>query len=232
MKHTLEKSIILIILVILMFIGLSNQTYAMDNTIAAGDSFIQIGEKENNNNSAIDAEALRKTSNNIYNILFTIGVVIAVAVGLIIGIQFMIASIDEKAKIKETLVPYVIGVFIIFAAFGIWKIAVQIGNSLNYTTTKEEAQNSSKSLSEIKSKLSSEYLLLTVDDLSTRGYVYDKSLDVWRGEDNHDDEDAISNKSIIEQVKNTLTQQERILLMDAGYWNSIKISEHGVVSFE
>lgn len=231
MKHTLEKSIILIILVILMFIGLSNQTYAMDNTIAAGDSFIQIGEKENNNNSAIDAEALRKTSNNIYNILFTIGIVIAVAVGLIIGIQFMIASIDEKAKIKETLVPYVIGVFIIFAAFGIWKIAVQIGNSLNYTTTEEEAQNSSKSLSEIKLKLRSEYLLI-VDDLSTHGYVYDKSLDVWRGEDNHDDEDAISNKSIIEQVKNTLTQQERILLMDAGYWNSIKISEDGVVSFE
>jgi len=47
---------------------------------------------------------------------------------MIIGIQFIIGSVDEKAKIKETLVPYVIGVFIIFSAFGIWKIVMSIGN--------------------------------------------------------------------------------------------------------
>ncbi len=55
--------------------------------------------------------------------------VVAVIVGLIIGIRFMVSGVDEKAKIKEELMPYVIGCFIIFGAFGIWKIIVSILSS-------------------------------------------------------------------------------------------------------
>lgn len=252
MKHVLEKSVILIILVMLICTGLTNKTYAMDNAIASGDSFIKIGEDENNKNSAIDTDALKTTSNNVYNILFTIGVVIAVAVGLIIGIQFMIASVDEKAKIKETLVPYVIGVFIVAAAFGIWKIAVRIGNSLNYTTTKEEAKNiidNDENYSKIKSKLSAAYGIIG-KDLEMDNYIYDEDYDmwrpegdyiydesykVWRPEDSYDETDfvvGITNQSIIEKCKNNLTQQERVLLMNAGYWDSIRIDNNGKVYFE
>lgn len=45
-------------------------------------------------------------------------------VGTIIGIQFMVASAEDKAKVKEALVPYVIGCAVIFGAFSIWKVAV------------------------------------------------------------------------------------------------------------
>ena len=57
---------------------------------------------------------------------------------MIIGIQFIVGSVDEKAKIKETLVPYVIGVFIIFSAFGIWKIVMSIGNSFEDARVKDD----------------------------------------------------------------------------------------------
>ena len=50
----------------------------------------------------------------------------AVIIGMVIGIQFMTASVEEKAKIKESLVPYVVGCVVVFGAFGIWKLAVTV----------------------------------------------------------------------------------------------------------
>lgn len=47
-------------------------------------------------------------------------------VGIIIGIQFMVASAEDKAKVKEALVPYVIGCIVIFGAFTIWSTVVNI----------------------------------------------------------------------------------------------------------
>ena len=39
-------------------------------------------------------------------------------------------SVEEKANIKEVLVPYVVGCIVIFGAFAIWKLIVTIlGNS-------------------------------------------------------------------------------------------------------
>ena len=99
--------------------------YAMDDIIGAGDNFIGKA-----NETVIDETELSTTSNYIYNILFTIAVVLAIAIGMVIGIQFIMGSVDDKAKIKETLVPYIIGVFIVFASFTIWKIVITIGNDV------------------------------------------------------------------------------------------------------
>ena len=42
----------------------------------------------------------------------------------------MIASAEDKAKIKEAMIPYVLGCIVIFGAFGIWKLAITILNNL------------------------------------------------------------------------------------------------------
>ena len=42
----------------------------------------------------------------------------------------MVGSVEEQAKIKETLIPYVIGCVIIFGAFGIWKLLVTLLSSI------------------------------------------------------------------------------------------------------
>lgn len=122
----LRKIIIVISVLIAIFACFSNTTHAMDNVISSGDGFLASA----NNEPVIDEGELKKTSDYIYNILFVIAVVLAVAIGMIIGIQFMFGSVEEQAKVKETLVPYVIGVFVVFASFTIWKIAVNIGNEV------------------------------------------------------------------------------------------------------
>ena len=43
-------------------------------------------------------------------------------------------SIEGKAKIKEALVPYIIGCIVVFGAFFIWKTLVNIGNDLEGDT--------------------------------------------------------------------------------------------------
>lgn len=62
----------------------------------------------------------------LYNALLIIGIIIAVIVGAILGIKFMMGSVGEKADIKKLLVPYVVGCIIVFGAFGIWKLVVTI----------------------------------------------------------------------------------------------------------
>ena len=69
---------------------------------------------------------VKNTSSDIYHILVTFGVVLAVIVGGILGVQMMWGSIEQQVKAKEMLAPYGIGCIVVFGAFGIWKLAVTI----------------------------------------------------------------------------------------------------------
>ena len=51
---------------------------------------------------------------NIYNILLTLGIAVAVISGIIIGIKYMLGSVEERADYKKTMIPYLIGAFMVF----------------------------------------------------------------------------------------------------------------------
>lgn len=125
------KSLIIVILILIINIMLFNintvKAAGISNVISGGDSFIQAGTE---GDVTIDQDKLKDTSNTIYNILLILGMGIAVIISAILGIKFMIGSAEEKAQIKDALVPFVIGCIVIFGAFGIWKIFINIGNNL------------------------------------------------------------------------------------------------------
>lgn len=108
----------------------TKQDYSSDTSlsgvISGGDSFINAGK---DGSAQIDKGSLQNASSSIYNILLICGVIIAVLIGSIMGIKFMIGSVEEKAEIKAALVPFAIGCIVVFGAFGIWKIVVTIGNN-------------------------------------------------------------------------------------------------------
>lgn len=79
-------------------------------------------------NGMINTTGLNNFSDTLYNTLLLIGMVIAVIIGTIIGIKFMVSSVEEKAKLKEILIVYVIGCIVLVGAFSIWKIIVVIMN--------------------------------------------------------------------------------------------------------
>lgn len=43
----------------------------------------------------------------------------------------MIASAEDKAKVKEAIVPFIIGTAVIFGAFTIWSLVINIGQSIS-----------------------------------------------------------------------------------------------------
>ena len=54
--------------------------------------------------------------NNIVKILQTVGVVLSVIILIVLGIKYMMGSAEEKAEYKKSMMPYVIGAALIFAA--------------------------------------------------------------------------------------------------------------------
>lgn len=103
------------------------QAIGISDVVSGGDSFIEAGKNEN---VVLKTETLKNTSNVVYNTLLIIGMGVAVIVSGILGIKFMIGSVEEKAQIKDALVPFIIGCIVVFGAFGIWKIAINIGKNL------------------------------------------------------------------------------------------------------
>lgn len=95
--------------------------------ITGADNFIDSGRT---GFVSIDESKLQNTSGVIYNMLLLAGMSVAVITAGILGIKFMIGSAEEKAQIKDSLLPFIIGCVVVFGAFGIWKIFITIGNSL------------------------------------------------------------------------------------------------------
>ena len=99
---------------------------SLDDMMSDADDFV----KQGNNVATINPEQLQSFSQTLYNILLTVGIVVAVIVGGILGIKFMTSSLDEKAKVKQMLVAYVVGCAVVFGSFGIWKLVVTILQSV------------------------------------------------------------------------------------------------------
>ena len=59
---------------------------------------------------------ITKVGNKIMGILQVVGVLIAVIILMVLGIKYMMGSAEEKAEYKKSMMPYVIGAALIFAA--------------------------------------------------------------------------------------------------------------------
>ena len=124
MRNKMRK---ILIFTVMMIIGLANigcvskasfdwgtiEQQAQDFAGGAGSAPIELGN-------------LRESVIAIGNILTAIGVAIIMVGILIIGIKYMIASPEEAAKIKGQLVGLVVAGVVIFGAYGIWSVVVNV----------------------------------------------------------------------------------------------------------
>ncbi len=84
--------------------------------------------------TAVDDGSITSIAGTVIGTLQIIGVVIAVIILIVIGLKYMTGSIEEKAEYKKTMIPYVVGAILIFAASAlanlIYDFATQIGSSI------------------------------------------------------------------------------------------------------
>lgn len=132
-KNILYKTIIIILAFISVFLINVQSVYASSRTdfVDGADEFINTGVNASKGNSTvIDEKDLVQMSDMLYNAFLIIGIIIAVIFGLVIAIKFVTGSVEEKADVKKTLVPYIAGCIVIFGAFTIWKLVVDLlGNA-------------------------------------------------------------------------------------------------------
>ena len=138
------KIIILMIIILITFSPIS-RAFSLDSIMNDGFFFLEDGRNnqivkdengdiiyDENGNAVhvLDSEQLQTEINSVFNVVYTIGVALSVLVGAILGIKFMTGSVEEQAKIKETLIPYILGCVVVFGAFGIWKMVITISANI------------------------------------------------------------------------------------------------------
>lgn len=115
MKKNLVYRILIVLLIALTIILLnSNMVFAKINT-----------------NITISNKLIKEANpigNRIVGALQTIGIFISVAMTIVVGIKFMVCSVEEKAEYKKTAIIYLAGALLIFVSTQIVNLIYNIFN--------------------------------------------------------------------------------------------------------
>ena len=71
----------------------------------------------------------------VVDLLTKIGIILAVGVMMILGIKYIMGSLEEKAEYKKTMLPYLIGCFLIFGASVLAPKIIELFKGANSTET-------------------------------------------------------------------------------------------------
>lgn len=125
MKKYKKLLINIMVIFIILFNSFIPNAYAgpLQGIVDNAQNFINNGD---NGKNVINNDALKEGSNTLYNVLLVIGIAVAFIWGIVLGIQFITGSLGEKADVKKNLIVYLVGCVIIFGAFGIWRLLLQL----------------------------------------------------------------------------------------------------------
>ena len=71
-----------------------------------------------------------KIMNNIISGVATVGSVLSIIILMVMGIKYMMGSLEERAEYKKTLVPYMIGAIFVFGASNIANLIFTVAKDL------------------------------------------------------------------------------------------------------
>ncbi len=80
----------------------------------------------------VDIKPIATKGGIILDFITTIGIVLAVIVLIILGIKYMIGSVEEKAEYKKSMIPYLIGIVMVGSISAIIKVLAKSIGSLTF----------------------------------------------------------------------------------------------------
>lgn len=86
-------------------------------------------------------DATTEIGNKILGLIQVTGTLISVGALMIMGIRYMMGSLEERASYKKSMIPYIVGAVLLFAAVNITSIiynAVPKGSSTGTSSTSEK----------------------------------------------------------------------------------------------
>ena len=121
MNEKNAKIVAILIVIIISIFSLSPNVYAKpDESAGPGTSTIKEGGTSIGgvtiNPTTGSTTQLQNVGGKVLNAIRIIGTFISVGILMILGIQYMMGSSEQKAEYKKTMIPYVIGAVLLFAA--------------------------------------------------------------------------------------------------------------------
>lgn len=104
---------ILLIAIIPNYCYSSNKNYSYSSNTDPGSS-LGLGDLDEYEATSTGSTKLKLKANIIFSVIRDIGIVLSVVMLIVLGIKYMLGSVEEKANYKETLLPYIIGAFLVF----------------------------------------------------------------------------------------------------------------------
>lgn len=74
---------------------------------------------------------IQNVGKDIVGILQTAGIVLSVVILIILGIKYMMGSAEEKADYKKSMIPYIVGAALIFAASAFAQVIYQFFSNVS-----------------------------------------------------------------------------------------------------
>lgn len=121
MKKSSVKVMVALLLAILTIFMVVAPVFAADTI---GGVNIKPNLTEANSSSAAD------TGRKVLGYIQVAGTLIAVGVLMFLGIKYMTASASEKADIKKSIIPYIVGAIILLSAVNIVPLIGKMGSGL------------------------------------------------------------------------------------------------------
>lgn len=119
MKKTVK--ILAMVMIAILLVSIASSVFAINPTNITGNTSGTTG--------------IQGLGSQVIGFIQVIGSITAVAVLVILGVKYMMGSAEEKAEYKKTMIPYIIGAILVFAASNIagffYSFATSIGNSTN-----------------------------------------------------------------------------------------------------
>lgn len=119
MKMKKMSKIIVMILIVFMIVANIVPVFAAKDPILY-----------NGNTSDVNTDKIDNLGQDIISIVSTIGSVVSVIVLIVLGIKYMMGSAEEKAEYKKTLLPYIIGAALVFAASTIASVVFNFASTI------------------------------------------------------------------------------------------------------
>lgn len=128
--HIIIMVIILILISILFLVP--TKTYAKSITQAKSDTgVIDPDDFEPPELNKEDTDVITNKASVITSYIGVLGVIVSIIALILIGIKFMMGSVEEKAEYKKSMIPYLIGVFVFFALTQLLNIIIKIVEGFN-----------------------------------------------------------------------------------------------------
>lgn len=119
-KIKIVKIVQIILLIIFLLGSMQNVVLALqeegafEGDTTKHDGTLITGNYRPNGLREDDYKTAFEMGGTIVNVLSTVGTVVAVVGIMILGIKYMMGSVEEKAEYKKTMIPYLVGCIFIF----------------------------------------------------------------------------------------------------------------------